>query len=282
MFSLSVPDIPDRDILNRKDFAMKYTDLIFDLYGTLVDIHTDQTKEEVWEKTALYFGFQGAPYRPEELREEFNGLAQREEEKLTASSVSGSFQSYECYPELQIDLIFEELFRKKGIQENSSMLAVSAAHLFRIVSLEYIRLYPHVEDALALLRRNGLRLWLLSNAQRVFTESELRLLNLEGFFDGIYLSSDYNCRKPDKRFFRRLITEQGLDVNRSLMIGNVLTTDMGGARKSGLPGFYIHSNLSPAEDDARLSSSSGAPAEYFFEGTDWNQIAQKLLQICRE
>ena len=48
MFSLSVPDIPDRDILNRKDFAMKYTDLIFDLYGTLVDIHTDQTKEEVW------------------------------------------------------------------------------------------------------------------------------------------------------------------------------------------------------------------------------------------
>ena len=246
MFSLSVPDIPDRDILNRKDFAMKYTDLIFDLYGTLVDIHTDQTKEEVWEKTALYFGFQGAPYRPEELREEFNGLAQREEEKLTASSVSGSFQSYECYPEL------------------------------------HIRLYPHVEDALALLRRNGLRLWLLSNAQRVFTESELRLLNLEGFFDGIYLSSDYNCRKPDKRFFRRLITEQGLDVNRSLMIGNDLTTDMGGARKSGLPGFYIHSNLSPAEDDARLSSSSGAPAEYFFEGTDWNQIAQKLLQICRE
>ena len=37
---------------------MKYTDLIFDLYGTLVDIHTEED-ELVWEKTALYFGFYG-------------------------------------------------------------------------------------------------------------------------------------------------------------------------------------------------------------------------------
>ena len=34
---------------------MKYTDLVFDLYGTLVDIHTEET-ELVWEKTAFYFG----------------------------------------------------------------------------------------------------------------------------------------------------------------------------------------------------------------------------------
>ena len=38
---------------------MKYTDLIFDLYGTLVDIHTDEN-DLVWEKTALFFGYYGA------------------------------------------------------------------------------------------------------------------------------------------------------------------------------------------------------------------------------
>ena len=31
---------------------MKYTDLIFDLYGTLVDIHTEASAP-VWEKPAL-------------------------------------------------------------------------------------------------------------------------------------------------------------------------------------------------------------------------------------
>ena len=38
---------------------MRYTDLVFDLYGTLVDIHTEED-DTVWEKTALFFGFYGA------------------------------------------------------------------------------------------------------------------------------------------------------------------------------------------------------------------------------
>ena len=45
---------------------LQITDLIFDLYGTLVDIHTDEN-ETVWEKTALYFGFYGAAYTGSEL-----------------------------------------------------------------------------------------------------------------------------------------------------------------------------------------------------------------------
>ena len=47
--------------------TMTYTDLIFDLYGTLVDIHTEESAE-VWEKTALYFGFYGARYTGAELK----------------------------------------------------------------------------------------------------------------------------------------------------------------------------------------------------------------------
>ena len=49
---------------------MGYTDLIFDLYGTLVDIHTEEN-DLVWEKTAFYFGFYGARYTPEELKAAF-------------------------------------------------------------------------------------------------------------------------------------------------------------------------------------------------------------------
>ncbi len=30
-----------------------YDNYVFDLYGTLVDIHTDESKKEVWEKLAL-------------------------------------------------------------------------------------------------------------------------------------------------------------------------------------------------------------------------------------
>ena len=46
---------------------MRYTDLVFDLYGTLVDIHTEED-DAVWEKTAVYYGFYGARYTGEELK----------------------------------------------------------------------------------------------------------------------------------------------------------------------------------------------------------------------
>ena len=69
---------------------MRYTDLIFDLYGTLVDIHTDEN-DLVWEKTALYFGFYGARYTPGELKDAFRATMDR------WGSEAG--QDYECFPQ---------------------------------------------------------------------------------------------------------------------------------------------------------------------------------------
>ena len=45
---------------------------IFDLYGTLVDIHTDEGNPEVWKKLALFFSYYGADYEPEELKEAYS------------------------------------------------------------------------------------------------------------------------------------------------------------------------------------------------------------------
>ena len=64
-----------------------------------------------------------------------------------------------------------------------------------------LRLYDGVPAMLAMLRARGGRLYLLSNAQAIFTTCELRALGLEGAFDAVYLSSDYGCKKPDRRFF---------------------------------------------------------------------------------
>ena len=70
---------------------MGYTDLIFDLYGTLVDIHTEES-DAVWEKTAIYFGFYGAHYTAQELKEAFRTAMAAREAKAG--------QSYECFPDI--------------------------------------------------------------------------------------------------------------------------------------------------------------------------------------
>ena len=252
---------------------MAYTDLIFDLYGTLVDIHTEEN-DLVWEKTALYFGFYGAHYTTEELKAAF-------QQELRAREAKAG-QSYECFPDIPFEQIMTALFRAKGITEKAEELGINAAQLFRISSIEYVKLYPGALEALAELRKKGYRLWLLSNAQRIFTEYELRHLGLGEQLDAIYISSDYRCRKPDARFYQALMTEQGLKLENCLMIGNDRFTDIGGARGIGMATLYMHTNLTPpdqTEADPALHPSVAPGNEYEYKGYDWAELAQIIAAL---
>ena len=242
-----------------------YTDFIFDLYGTLVDIHTEES-QEVWDKTALFFGYYGAHYTGTTLRQAF------EAELQARKGIAG--QSYECFPDIPFHEVMADLFRAKGITQNSKELGIHAAQLFRICSTEYIRLYPNVLTSLQLLRQKGYRLWLLSNAQEMFTAYELTHLGLVDVFDGIYISSRFGYRKPDVRFFRALLEEHQLDPSKCLMIGNDRQTDIAGAKAAGLDTFYMHTELTPADQSPADPQN---PME--FEGDDWVQIAKILCKL---
>lgn len=254
---------------------MKYTDLIFDLYGTLVDIHTEEDAV-VWEKTAVYFGFYGAHYTGTELQKAFRDAMSAREAKAG--------QSYECFPDIPFEQVMAQLFRAKGVTENADDLGIHAAQLFRISSMEYIRLYPHALEALARLRAKGCRLWLLSNAQAIFTAYELRHLGLGEQLDGIYLSSDFGCRKPDARFYRALLKERNLDPKNCLMIGNDRQTDIAGARALGLATLYMHTELTPRDQawaNPALRPGDAPPdcRDYEFEGDDWAELARLIERL---
>lgn len=254
---------------------MRFTDLVFDLYGTLVDIHTEES-DLVWEKTALYFGFHGAFYTPDELHAAFTTAMQSREAKAG--------QSYECFPDIPFEEVMAELFLCKGVVRGADALGVNAAQLFRISSIEYIRIYPGVLKALADLRAAGHRLWLLSNAQAVFTSCELRLLGLGRQFDGVLLSSDYGFRKPDVRFFHALMAQHGLDAGKCLMIGNDRETDIAGAQNAGMATLYMHTGLTPshqAEADPALHPDRARTnaRHYEFEGDDWSLLGPMIARL---
>ena len=254
---------------------MRFTDLVFDLYGTLVDIHTEEN-DSVWEKTALYFGFYGVPHTAASLREAFGNAMRAREAKAG--------QSYECFPDIPFEQVMTELFIAGGVRENACALGVNAAQLFRISSIEYLRIYPGVPDALQALRKAGYRLWLLSNAQAIFTAYELRHLGLGAQFDGVLLSSDYGFRKPDVRFYRALTQTHGLDPARCLMIGNDRETDIAGAQGAGMATLFMHTALTPSHQAAADPSlhPAAAPAgsrHYEFSGDDWSDLTPLLLNL---
>ena len=247
-----------------------YENYIFDLYGTLVDIHTEEELPEVWEKMALFYGYYGAFYSPEALRKRYLELISLEE---TADSAEPRY-AHESFPEIQIEKIFRKLYSEKGYAADGLMV-LHTAQFFRTLTTEYICLYEGAIPLLRSLRQAGSKVYLLSNAQRVFTQYELKLLGIDRFFDRILISSDYGVKKPDLRFFNVMMEQERLLPSRTLMIGNDPVCDIAGAKNAGLDTFYIHSNLSP-------DTPSLPEATYVLEQMDLAKVRQLLIKETLE
>ena len=86
-----------------------YQNYIFDLYGTLVDIHTNEKKAYLWKKMSLFFGMKGAAYEPKELRTAYETKI-KEQEAALRMECCGSH-----VPEIDIADVFRQLFEDKAV-----------------------------------------------------------------------------------------------------------------------------------------------------------------------
>ncbi len=246
-----------------------YQDYIFDLYGTLVDIRTDEKQRPLWNKMSLFYGYYGADYMPEELHASYLSLVSAKEKERQEGYEEGPHYEHESYPEIPIEEVFRELYTAKGVQPTEE-LVVHTGQMFRVFSTHHIRLYAGAKELLHALKEKKKGVYLLSNAQRIFTEYELRYLQIFDYFDGILISSDYGVRKPDERFFRLLVDKYRIKPKKSLMIGNDLDSDIAGAKRLGMDTFYIHSAISP-------ELKRPIDADYFMPRMNLESLRKQLL-----
>ncbi|MCM1144718.1 MAG: HAD family hydrolase [Blautia sp.] len=242
-----------------------YRDYIFDLYGTLVDIRTNEEERALWNKLSLFFGYYGADYTPEALQAAYLALVSAKE-KVGKNQVH---YAHEAYPEIPIEEVFQELYTDKGVSPSEELI-VHTGQMFRVFSTHHVRLYAGAKELLQKLREAGKGVYLLSNAQRIFTEYELRYLQIYDCFDGIMISSDYGVKKPDERFFRLLLEKYQISPQEALMIGNDLDSDIAGAKSVGMDTFYIHSGISP-----KLKRE--IDADYFMLHMNLRSLQKRLL-----
>lgn len=208
---------------------LKYQNYIFDLYGTLIDIHTDEEESALWEALAKYYTEQGAAYNADEIQ---CGYQKYVREELKKSE------------EIQVEKVFRKLFAQKGV-DVSDVLIAEVCRFFRDTSTKHLRLYEWSLPILQTLKDNGKKVYLLSNAQRSFTYHEMEKLDIVKYFDAIHISSDYGVKKPNPKFFQILIEKEGLDVKECLFLGNDQTCDILGAQGVGMDTWYVHTNCSP-------------------------------------
>ena len=211
-----------------------YSNYIFDLYGTLVDINTDEDSTDFWYKLSLFYSYKGAKYSAKELKEMY--IKKVNDFKATLKDT--------LYPDFPLEIIFKELYEDKDIIPSTDLVN-DTAHLFRALSTKYVKLYDGAIELLELLKKKNKRIYLLSNAQRIFTLYEMRILGIEKYFDDIFFSADYKVCKPDSTFYNNLIEKYNIDVKKSIMICNDYIADILGSTNVGLDSLYLHSNLSP-------------------------------------
>ncbi len=215
-----------------------YRNVLFDLYGTLVDIHTDEKKRYLWQKMSDFFRAYGAYYTPTALRQAYLHYVTQLESQLEGP-----------YPEIQIELVFLQLYLDKGIHADPALIR-STGTAFRTISRSRLALYPDVLDLLNGLKERHIGIYLLSNAQHLFTEPEMQMTGLLPFFDGVFYSSDIGCKKPDPTFMELLLSTYGLNKKECVMIGNEAASDVAVAEACGMDSIYLHTNLSPQGENA--------------------------------
>lgn len=220
-----------------------YKNYIFDLYGTLVDINTDEDSMVLWEKLSLFYSFNGADIKKNDLKHIYKRLVKKELSLVENTK----------YPDIKLEEIFIKIYAYKGILA-SYELGVQTSHVFRILSIKYINLYDGVIEILDLLKSKRKNIYLLTNAQKIFTEKEIKMLDIYKYFDGIFYSSDFGFCKPDSKFYNNILKTYNLNLKESIMIGNDYICDINGAKEIGLDTLYIHSNLSPAYPENLISN----------------------------
>ncbi len=244
---------------------MKFVNYIFDLYGTLLDIRTDEAKGKLWRELAKIYNVYGCGWEARELFKTY--LAMDAEERKKTGEWNGSETPEIRLEKVFLRLLFEpedpsklhpsdaviagrkiEEWRDAYGREPETVLdllkdsdwAFFMSNIFRTLSREYIKPYDNTIKLLEKLKKKKKKVFLLSNAQKIFTWPELEESGILPYFDAVYISSDLDRKKPDPLFLDTLLKEQELKKDESVIIGNEIEADVRIALERGIHSIYVN------------------------------------------
>jgi len=210
--------------------------IFFDLYGTLIDILTDEVDPGVYSTLSRYLSYRDIKIAPKELKKNYFDEIQTQLK-----------QSNETYPEVDVYKIFSSMMHRYGNKTYSKSAIVDTAVLFRSLTMRRFEVFQGVYEVLASLLEKY-ELVLISDAQWVFTEPEMAILGLTPFFKFRILSSRFGFKKPDVRLFDMAMKKLMIRNEETVYIGDNPQKDLMGAKKAGMKFILFRSEFKPCND----------------------------------
>jgi putative hydrolase of the HAD superfamily len=201
--------------------------IIFDLYNTLIDIHTDEESINTYEAVSKWLIYQGVKISAEDLKNDYRRMAKE-----------GMEAKWEKHPEIRVEDIFGRICKSHALRDIDEVrLGVETARAFRAGSLRRLQLFP---QSLQLLQ--GLKSYpkvIVSNGQRSFSEQEMRYFGLYEQFTHVIFSSDFGHKKPDSRIFLEAAKLMGREPEEVMCIGDSFENDIAASSRLGMRAMHI-------------------------------------------
>ncbi len=209
--------------------------IIFDLYGTLIDVETDEEMEEIYRTISHFLTYWGVDMHRWEVKTLYFEIMKRRRA-----------QSTEKHSEIDVEGIWADFLTDKKARylERDGELKTFAkqlAILFRAISRKRLQPYENVHQTLDALRVSY-PLAMVSDAQPCFALEEIRAVGLHGYFNPIIISGTYGYRKPDSRLFQKALGELGVAPHEAIFVGNDMFRDIHGASTFGMKTIFFASN----------------------------------------
>jgi putative hydrolase of the HAD superfamily len=201
--------------------------VIFDLYGTLVDIETDENDPGLYAVLSQFLTYYEIFLKPEKLAAQYQEV-----------SAEHLLQHPGRYGEIDVFQVFEEILMRALGRKPERNLVMWVARLFRSLSRRRFGLFDDTLPCLSELSQHY-HLGLVTDAQWVFSEPEISMLGLNRFFETIVLSSRYFVRKPDPQIYKHALKAMWLEPSQALYVGNDPEADVSGPQALGMPVVII-------------------------------------------
>lgn len=201
--------------------------IIFDCYGTLINVNTDENSFETYDMVSKWLQYHGVKISPDDLKEGYFNKVK--------AVMEGSGEEY---PEIKIEEIFADICGENSIWEISAgELGIEASRVFRSASLRRLEVF---QESIDIIENNpDIRMCIVSNGQRVFSEQELRFLELSDYFDFVIFSSDHGYKKPDSRLFEHALKRLEFEPREVLSLGDTPENDIVPPQELGMKAMHI-------------------------------------------
>lgn len=210
---------------------MNFKIVAFDLYNTLLQIKTDL------DDFTTYYSFSEflkTDFHIERNPEDFKKLFLKEHDMTIANLKENR--------DYKIADIFKKLFPE--IKNNEILNQI--IYKFRVASRNLLRIDKSASDLLNYLKQKY-HLILLTNAQSEYTIVELKLFNLQKYFEKIIISSEVGFKKPAKEIFDFAVSDtefNGIKKEEIIYIGDDFDSDVLGAINAGWNSIWLCSDIS--------------------------------------